>query len=81
MLMPGAASGSGRRHDSAYWVWPLPPPGQLTIVCQWPAYAIEESSTMIDAQVILDAAARASLLWPDDEEPGDGPVATLHLPG
>ncbi|WP_345482846.1 hypothetical protein, partial [Actinopolymorpha pittospori] len=34
-------TGGGRRFaDWRLWVWPLPPPGPLTFVCQWPAFDI-----------------------------------------
>ena len=77
MLMMHGGGGSGRRQDLTYWVWPLPPPGPLAIVCEWPVYAIGESRIEIDAAVILDASARAIQLWPDDPDDGsDGPIAS-----
>jgi hypothetical protein len=80
MLMPRGGGGGPRRNDSTYWVWPLPPPGPLTIVCEWPAYRIEESRIEIDAALIIDASARAVRLWPDDpdDESSGGPIATLY---
>lgn len=48
-----------------YWVSPLPPPGPLAFVCEWPALGIAESRTEIDAQPILDAASQSIVLWPD----------------
>jgi hypothetical protein len=50
-----------------YWVWPLPPPGPVEFVCEWPLHGIAESRGALDAQLIVDAAARAIPLWPDDE--------------
>jgi hypothetical protein len=79
MLMPRAAGGGPRRNDSTYWVWPLPPPGLLAIVCEWPAYGVEESRISLDAALIIEASLRAVRLWPDDpDEDSGGPVATLH---
>jgi hypothetical protein len=49
-----------------HWVWPLPPPGPFTFVCEWPARAIAESGAEIDAGSILEAAGRAVTFWPDD---------------
>jgi hypothetical protein len=66
LLLPDGGGGGGRRYDMRYWVWPLPPPGPVTFVCQWPAYSIPESRVEIDARLVLDAAARAIALWPDD---------------
>jgi hypothetical protein len=66
LLLPEGGGGGGRRYDIRYWVWPLPPPGSVAFVCQWPAHGIPESRVEIDAQLILDAATRAIDLWPED---------------
>ncbi len=65
LLWERGGGGGGRRYDQGYWVWPLPPAGPLTFVCAWPAKGIPESRAEIDAQPILDAATRATVLWPD----------------
>lgn len=49
--------------DWRYWVSPLPPPGPLAFVCEWPALGIPESRTGIDAALILDAANQSIALW------------------
>ena len=58
--------GGGLAWDMGHWVWPLPPPGPFTFVCEWPARGIAESGAEIDAGSILEAAGRAVILWPDD---------------
>ncbi|MEV6377761.1 hypothetical protein [Micromonospora musae] len=68
VLSPAGGSGSDRRYDMSFWIWPLPPAGQMTFVCQWPVFGIPESRATIDTQLILDAAGRAIDLWPDDDE-------------
>jgi hypothetical protein len=50
-----------------WWAWPLPPAGPMEFVCEWPALGIPESRAGLDAQLILDAAARSILLWPEEE--------------
>jgi hypothetical protein len=65
LLLQDGGGGGGRRYEQGYWVWPLPPPGPVTFVCEWPAYGIAESQTEVDAQLIRDAAARAVTIWPD----------------
>lgn len=65
IMLNSGASGGTRRHDVTYWVWPLPPPGPLTFVCQWPATGIAESRISLDAQLVLDASTHASQLWPE----------------
>jgi hypothetical protein len=37
VLLPGGGGGSDRYWTQQYWCWPLPPPGPLTFVCEWPA--------------------------------------------
>jgi hypothetical protein len=71
LLLPVEGGGGGRRYDLRYWVWPLPPPGLVAFVCQWPAHGIGESRVEIDAQLILDAATRAIELWPEDGQASD----------
>jgi hypothetical protein len=60
------AAGAGRRsRDFRYWVWPLPPVGEVTFVCEWPALHIPESRGSIDGRLILEAAAASVQLWPE----------------
>ena len=63
-LMPGGGHGSGRHSRQEYWVWPLPPPGPVAFVCEWPEYGIPESRVEVNAAVILEAADRAEEIWP-----------------
>jgi hypothetical protein len=61
--------GGGLRHrEWSYWVWPLPPAGPVTFVCEWPAAYIAESRASLDAQLILDAAQQSVQLWPEDHD-------------
>jgi hypothetical protein len=67
----GGAGGGGRwRQD--FWVWPLPPPGPVGFVCEWPAAGIALSRHQVDAQILLDAAARARRLFPNAPTPHPG---------
>jgi hypothetical protein len=47
------------------WLWGLPPPGPLIFACHWPIHQIPPSQAVVDAGLVLDAAARATSLWPD----------------
>ncbi len=49
-----------------YWVWPLPPPGALEFVAEWPAYAIPLTRHSSDADLIRAAAQRCVSLWPEE---------------
>jgi hypothetical protein len=66
VLNQHGGGGGGLAWDMEHWVWPLPPPGPFTFVCEWPARAIAESGAEIDAGSILEAAGRAVTFWPDD---------------
>jgi hypothetical protein len=76
VLAPSGGGGGGRAFDQGYWVAPLPSPGPLTFVCAWPALGIAEAHTRMDATLIIDAAARARVLWPrqpDEPQPPPPP--------
>ena len=55
--------GSQRAIDRDYWLWPLPPPGRLRVVFQWPQQGITTTIHDLDAKPFLDAAARSQRVW------------------
>ncbi|MEO6857687.1 MAG: Clp protease N-terminal domain-containing protein [Solirubrobacteraceae bacterium] len=65
-LMPREGGASQWRAHTTFWVWPLPPPGPLTFSCEWPAYGIPLTRHEIDANLIREAAERATPLWTSD---------------
>jgi hypothetical protein len=65
----GGGSGGGGNWKQSVWIWPLPPLGRLTFVCQWPAAGIELTRQDIDAQLLLDAAKRAQVIFAEDDLP------------
>jgi hypothetical protein len=62
--------------DSTFWVWPLPSPGEVTFVCEWPKFGIEETRHAIDAQLILDATKFATPILP--KKPGEPPFRQAY---
>ena len=68
VLYPFAGGGGPRSFFSRWWAWPLPPAGPLDFVCEWSAFGIAESRAAIDAQLVLDAAARSVWLWPETDD-------------
>ena len=64
MSARGGSGGSHRWHQ-AYWIWPLPQPGELQFVCEWPALDIPLTRVPLDAQLLLDAAQRARVIFPE----------------
>lgn len=70
VLTPGGGGGGGGNWRQTIWVWPLPPRGRLTFVCEWPAGDIPLTRHELDAQPILDAANRAQRFFAEDETSG-----------
>jgi hypothetical protein len=66
-----ARGGGGNREDwqSRIWFWPLPPPGPMRFVMSWPKLNLGDSEVTADANVLIEAAAKAERLWDVDEEP------------
>jgi hypothetical protein len=69
MLTPGGGSSNARSGDFTLFLSPLPPPGDLRIVCAWPKRGLAETITVVSADDILEAAQRARVLWPWEPEP------------
>lgn len=68
LLVPRGGGGGGQRYSQSFWLWPLPPEGPLTFVCEWPALDIGLSRVEIDSALIREAAARSRTLWEDGPE-------------
>ncbi len=63
VLHPQGGGGGPGSWRLGYWVWPLPPVGPLAFVCEWPAASIPLTRHAIDAQLVLDASARAQTIF------------------
>jgi len=57
--------GGGAAFDWQMWLWPLPPPGALTFVCEYPQVGIALTRYEVDAAPILEAASQSIKLWED----------------
>jgi hypothetical protein len=68
VLLGGSGGGGTGGCHLDHWCWPLPPPGGLAFVAEWPHFEIELTEQLIDATLILDAAEGAIELWPDESE-------------
>jgi hypothetical protein len=81
LLQPsGGGGGGGGRWRHGFYVWPLPPAGTLTFVCEWPAVTIELTRSEIDTDLLRAAAAEAVVLWEDEPGPGSGRgVSTQYM--
>ena len=72
MLMHSGGSSGGSVAEQTFWAWPLPPLGPLAFVCEWPKYDIPLTRHEIDANLIREAAKRATELWPDGRSSAGG---------
>jgi hypothetical protein len=61
----GRGGGGESRFHQGYWISPLPPPGPVGLVCEWPAVEIPVGRQEIDAQLIRDAAETARAMFGD----------------
>ena len=75
VLHSGGGGGGGGRWHQVMFLWPLPPPGPLALVCEWPAAGIPLTRQDIDAGKIRDAAQRAQVIFEDHLE-ADAPGST-----
>jgi len=77
---------------AALWSWFLVRTAASTradeLRVQWPAGGLEESTFQLEAQLVLDAAARAKAIWPDDadvheepDQPAGGRAAGVWIGG
>ena len=56
---------SGGRFDTDYWVWPLPPPGDLALLLQWDGQGIPLTRVDLTVAAIQEAAGASEPLWPE----------------
>lgn len=68
VLTCAGGGGGGRRWAQELWLWPLPPPGVLALVVEWPAMGVSETRVEVDAGPFQQAAQHALMLW-DEERP------------
>jgi hypothetical protein len=69
LLRPAGGGGSRSVYQQGYWLWPLPPPGDLIVACEWPNAGIELTTATIPGDLLHDAAGRAQELWPAPDLP------------
>jgi hypothetical protein len=63
LLSEGGGGGADDRWELHFWLWPLPPPGPLAFVVEWPAEGIELTRHEVDAAPIIEASRRSEVLW------------------
>ena len=55
--------GGGDEWEMGYWMWPLPPEGNMTFVASWPVRDIPEQRAELDATEIRDHADESETIW------------------
>ncbi|HEY7456972.1 MAG TPA: hypothetical protein VH703_06820 [Solirubrobacterales bacterium] len=66
-VMSGArGSGGGGNWSQSFWVWPIPPAGPLTFLCEWPQARIPLTRLEMEAEPIIEAASRAQQIFAAD---------------
>jgi hypothetical protein len=80
ILVSRSGGGDDRSVEQSYWLWPVPSPGDLTVVCAWPDRQIAETRTVIPAEALARAHSATQQLWSwepprddTDEEPSPPP--------
>ncbi|WP_109773455.1 hypothetical protein [Quadrisphaera granulorum] len=63
MSRQGRAASSWWCWRRGIWLWPLPPLPTMRFVCAWPDRGIDETSVVVDTDVLQRAAGRAEPLW------------------
>ena len=70
LALHGGGGGGGDEEFSGsgtLWLWPLPPAGDLRLVCQWTDLGLEERSLMLDGGTLRAAAGSVQPYWPKKE--------------
>lgn len=64
----GSTSGGGPYNcaEARYWSTPLPPPGSLTLVFEWPGQGVAPVHVALDVQAIHTAATRSQPFWAEE---------------
>lgn len=78
-LTSQGGGGGGLTYIWKLWLWPLPPPGPVTIHVLWEQRGIPETATDVDVTPFVTSAADATILWPLPAPPEDSDWL-LHAP-
>jgi hypothetical protein len=54
-----------RRFSGGCWIWPLPPPGPLTLSVGWAAAGLPVRTSWLDGELVIDASKASRPIWED----------------
>ncbi len=83
VLLQQGGGGGGRAWRQEFWLWPLPPPGRMHVVVEWPQRGVSERRQTVDGAAIVKAAEGAITLWDSAKAhaaPGQIPDGTRSVP-
>lgn len=66
ILLGGRGGGGGGHWAYRFWLWPLPPPGPMCLVCEWPDADIPLTRREVDGKSIIDAGTRVQTIFKSD---------------
>jgi hypothetical protein len=81
VLMPRGGGGGGASYQQGFWVWPMPPAGDLVFACEWPDRDIDLRTATVEARLFHEAAQRSVELWQPIELPEPPWASPPTLPG
>ena len=69
LSVTGSEGSSGGPNEDEHvrmslWIWPLPPPGPVTVTCSWPDRGLRDAGLVLDGEAIWAAAGAAVPFWP-----------------
>ena len=76
VMSSGGGGGGGGSWHQDMWVWPLPPPGPLTLAAEWTDAGIPLTLREIDSKLLLEAADHAQVIFTVDQL-YDGPPSRM----
>lgn len=80
-LSHGGSSSGTQEIEYRFWLTPVPPPGQVTVVVACQLLGIPETQTSFDAAVLHAARPEVVELWPEDSpRPSDARAQPPELP-
>jgi hypothetical protein len=81
-VLPRGGGGGGRSWQMTWWVWPLPPPGQLALVCEWRFGSVLAANTSTHARRSCGAPSSSRLHGSRTPAPASLPASLpAHLLG
>jgi len=79
VLVQGGGGGGSSGWEFDFWLWPVPPPGQLTFAVEWPAHGIGLTQHHVEATPLIKASTKSEPLWPESVEGGTVSTGQFRL--